>query len=120
VAPYTVAWDTTQAAPGAHTLTAVAWDAVGNSATATRTVTVANPFGQVNLAWNANSETDLAGYRVYFGTTSGTYSNSVNVGNITGYTVTGLAPGNVYYFVVTASDQGGAESLASNQVSAAR
>jgi hypothetical protein len=116
-APYTVAWDTRLAAQGVHTLTAVAWDAAGNSATATRTVTVANPLGQVNLAWNANGETDLAGYKLYVGTSSGVYGAPVTLGNVITHTVTGLTPGNTYYFVVTAYDQGGAESAFSNQVS---
>jgi fibronectin type 3 domain-containing protein len=83
-------------------------------------VTVSNALAQVNLAWNANTETDLAGYKVYRGTTSGVYSTTYNVGNVIAYTVTGLAPGNIYYFVVTAYDTGGFESLVSNEVSAAK
>jgi YD repeat-containing protein len=41
-APYNCAWNTTTAADGAHTLTAVAYDAAGNSSRADRSVTVAN------------------------------------------------------------------------------
>ena len=42
-APYSVPWDTTTASNGSHTLTAVARDAAGNSATSTPvTVTVSN------------------------------------------------------------------------------
>src|SRR5207245_9670344 len=42
-APYAVSWDTTTASDGAHTLTAVARDTSGNTATAAAiTVTVAN------------------------------------------------------------------------------
>jgi hypothetical protein len=119
--PYTVAWDTTTAVNGVHTLTAVAWDAAGNSATATRTVTVTNLLALVNLAWNANTESDLAGYKVHVGTASGVYTLlNINVGNVTSFTVTGLAPGDVYYFAVTAYDTGGAESGVSNEVSATR
>jgi Big-like domain-containing protein len=40
--PYGVAWDTTKVSNGAHTLSAVARDAAGNSATASRSVTVSN------------------------------------------------------------------------------
>jgi hypothetical protein len=42
--PYSVAWDTTTTTPGSHTLTAVARDAAGNTATsAPVTVTVSSP-----------------------------------------------------------------------------
>ena len=45
-APYSIAWDTTTASNGAHTLTAVARDAAGNTTTsAAVTVTVANNTG---------------------------------------------------------------------------
>jgi len=119
--PYTVAWDTTGVVNGLHTLTAVAWDAAGNSATATRTVTVTNVFPLVNLAWNANTEPDLAGYKVHVGTASGVYTLlNVDVGNVTSFTVTGLAPGAVYFFAVTAYDTSGFESGVSNEVSAAK
>ena len=120
-APYTVSWNTTTTTQGVHTLTAVAWDAAGNSATATRTVTVSNPLATVQLAWDANTEADLAGYRVKVGTTSGVYTlSNISVGNVTSYTVTGLPPGDVYYFAVTAVNLSGAESVVSNEVSASR
>jgi len=42
-APYSIAWNTTTASNGSHTLTAVARDAAGNTATsAAVTVTVSN------------------------------------------------------------------------------
>jgi hypothetical protein len=116
VAPYTIAWDTTTASPGPHTLTAVAWDASGNQRTSTAVaVTVSNP--QVKLAWNANTETDLAGYTVYVGEASGVYSTIFEVGNITTFTVPSLLPAHLYYFAVTASNQSGNESAFSNEVS---
>ena len=63
----------------------------------------------------------VAGYRVKVGTSSGVYSTAnVDVGNVTAFTVTSLAPGNVYYFAVTAYDSSGAESGFSNEVSAAK
>jgi len=68
------------------------------------------------LSWNANSESDLAGYKVYYGTSSGNYGNPIDVGNQTTYTVTGLT-GSTYYFAVTAYNTSGTESGYSNEVS---
>jgi fibronectin type 3 domain-containing protein len=70
----------------------------------------------VRLSWNANSEPDLAGYKVYYGTSSRTYATSVNVSAVTTYTLTGLT-GGTYYFAVTAYDTTGNESGFSNEVS---
>jgi fibronectin type 3 domain-containing protein len=72
---------------------------------------------EIQLAWDPNPETNLAGYKVYYGLAPGNYSLAINLGNQTTYTVTGLAVG-TYYFVVTAYDTSGLESDASNQVSA--
>ncbi|MGZ4412332.1 MAG: hypothetical protein ACXVY8_09395, partial [Gaiellaceae bacterium] len=41
-APYSASWDTTTAANGSHTLSAVATDSSGNTATSSGTVTVSN------------------------------------------------------------------------------
>ncbi len=41
--PYSVSWDTSALAPGAHSLAATAVDALGNATTVTRAVTVADP-----------------------------------------------------------------------------
>lgn len=72
----------------------------------------------VSLAWDANSESDLAGYKIYASLTSGSYisSNSVDVGNVTSYTVTGLQASTTYYFVATAYDTDGYESDYSDEV----
>ncbi len=71
----------------------------------------------VQLAWNPNTETDLAGYRIYSGTSPGSYTRPmINVGNVNAYTVTNLTATTTYYFVVTAYDSAGNESLRSNEV----
>ena len=84
--------------PGAPTL---------NSATA--------GTGQVVLAWSR--VTVATGYSVKYGTTSGTFTTTIDAGNVTGYTVTGLTQGTTYYFVVVAYE-GAATSANSNQRSA--
>ncbi len=66
------------------------------------------------LSWDTNTETDLAGYHVHYGTASGVYSVVVPVGNITTYTVTGLGPG-TYYFAMTADNTSGGRSGFSNE-----
>jgi hypothetical protein len=71
----------------------------------------------VTLAWDPNGEADLGGYRVRYGQTSGSYTQSVDVGNVTTATLLDLQPGVTYYIVVTAYNTAGLESLPSNEVS---
>jgi hypothetical protein len=70
-----------------------------------------------SLAWDANSEPDLAGYRLYWGTGSGTYQFTQQLGLTTNHTVTNLVLGQTWYFVVTAFNTSGLESGPSNEVS---
>jgi len=69
------------------------------------------------LQWAANSESDLAGYKIYQGTTSGSYGLSVAVGKVTTYTASNLQDGLTYYFAITAYDTSGNESPPSFEVS---
>ena len=73
------------------------------------------------LTWDAVSDPNLSGYRVYYGTAPGTYLQSpgqgVNAGNVTTYTVTGLGGATTYYFVATTYDTSNRESTFSNEVS---
>ena len=71
----------------------------------------------VTLAWDPNTESDLAGYKVYYGTVSGAYGTVISIGTQTTYTVTGL-PAGTFYFAVTAYNTSGLESGFSNEVSA--
>ncbi len=70
----------------------------------------------MTLAWDPSA--GATSYRLYYGSSSGTYPNSINTGAATSATVTGLTSGQRYYFVVTAVGSTGAESAYSNEVSA--
>jgi hypothetical protein len=85
--------------------------------TALFSFTSADSAAQINLAWDPNTESDLAGYRVYYGIASGTYGTPADVGNVTAYTLNGLTPGVTYYIAVTAYDTAANESGYSNEVS---
>jgi hypothetical protein len=74
--------------------------------------------GSATLSWmppTTNTDgsplTNLAGYKVYWGTSPGNYSSSVTLNNpgLTSYVVGNLTPG-TYYFVATALNSVGAES----------
>jgi hypothetical protein len=54
----------------------------------------------LTLAWDPISDPGVAGYRVYYGSGSRVYTNSVAVGT-TSVTISNLAPGTTYYFAVT-------------------
>ncbi len=107
----------TSVAAGSTTVTSTT---LGISGSTTLTVL---KTGSATLAWSApttNTDgtplTDLAGYKVYYGTSSGNYTQSINIGNVTTYTVSNLSPG-TYYFSVTSYDSSGIESTYSNEVS---
>ena len=75
--------------------------------------------GEVNLAWDPNTEPDVAGYRVYYGLGSRNYDQVMDAGNCTSCVVTGLVQGRTYYFAATAVNTASIESDFSNEVSAA-
>ena len=69
----------------------------------------------VTVRWDANSESDLAGYRIYYGSASRSYSDSITVGLTTSY-VLNLSPNKVYFLAVKAYDQSDNLSEFSNEV----
>lgn len=72
----------------------------------------------VTLAWDANPEPDIAGYKVYWGTTSGEYTDTLEVPGADPepqVTVEDI-PTRLTYFVVTAYNTDGLESEYSNEV----
>ena len=79
-------------------------------------------FAAITLNWTApttntdgSTLTDLAGYKIYYGNSSGNYTSAVNVGNVNNYTFSSLSDG-AYYFAATAYDTSGVESSLSNEV----
>jgi len=72
---------------------------------------------EVTLEWDPNSELDLAGYKIYWGTTSGNYISNVDVGKQTTYTITDLSEGQTYYIAAKAYDEADNESGYSVEVS---
>jgi len=78
---------------------------------------VAATAGSLSLAWDPNTEDDLAGYKVYIGTASQTFSQIIDVGHVTAFTVTDLLEGETYFSTVTAYDIFVNESNFSNEVS---
>ena len=72
----------------------------------------ASTAGTATLTWNASTESDLTGYKVYRGTGSGTYGAPLATlpKTTTNYAATGLQNGTTYFFVITAYDSAGNES----------
>ncbi len=99
---------------GTHSVTVTASD---GSLTDSRNVTVnVNYYSQATLTWDANTESDLSGYRLYYGTSSGNYSNSEDAGNKTSHSLSGLKSGQTYYIVARAYDSSGNESDDSSEI----
>lgn len=80
----------------------------------------------VKLGWDANSEPDLVGYRLYRSTVDGVYAYGETSANLVAEIpkdttpleyVDRNIPDGTYYWVVTAYDSEGHESGPSNQVS---
>ena len=83
------------------------------------TVSLMAANNSLKLEWDPNSEKDLAGYNVYYGTSSGSYAHGVDVGNETSCLIpySEFESGKTYYFAATAYDESGNESDYSNEVS---
>ena len=79
-------------------------------------------LGSATLSWTPPTENEdgtalsnLAGYRIYWGTTTGSYPNSVTINNpgVVMFVVDNLVPGS-YVFAITAFNIAGVESVYSN------
>jgi hypothetical protein len=85
----------------------------------------APPTGTITLSWTAPQTradgtplTDLAGYRIYYGTSSGLYTQSVTVNSAsaTTYTLANLAAG-TYYLTMKSFDTSNIESAGTAEAS---
>ena len=61
---------------------------------------------QLTIGWDASGGA-VAGYTMHYGTKSGHYDYSIDVGNSTSCTISGLQEGATYYFAVTAYNGSG-------------
>jgi hypothetical protein len=68
-----------------------------------------------SLAWDPNPESDIAGYKVFQGTASGTYGTPVDVGKTTTYQPQSVDWTRRMYFAVKAYNTAGLESPFSNE-----
>ena len=70
----------------------------------------------LSLSWNANTESDLAGYTVYYGNTTGIYTSFKDVFNVTSYVISNVTEDKTYYITLRAYDKSGNESKSSQEV----
>ena len=68
------------------------------------------------MAWDPNTEPDVAGYKVYYGTSPRTYGPGIDVGSVRTFALTGLIKGRRYFIAVRAYDTSRHESDFSNEV----
>ena len=77
------------------------------------------PTSTVSLSWNANAESNIAGYKIYAGRTTGTYTASgspVDVGNSIEGTFT-INDYGFWFFAITAYNTALEESGFSSETS---
>jgi hypothetical protein len=96
---------------GSYVVTASA-AGVGSS---TFNLTNSTGIATATASWNPNSEPNIAGYKLSYGSQSGTYTTTIDVANVTTWLLT-LTSGQRYYFVVQAYNTSGLVSPRSSEV----
>jgi hypothetical protein len=69
----------------------------------------------IALAWIASTNPIVAGYNIYYGSTTRNYTNVVSAGGASTVTVSNLLAGSTYYFAATAYTADGLESAFSSE-----
>jgi PA14 domain/K319L-like, PKD domain len=80
-------------------------------------VSAASAEASVRLAWEANTEPDIAGYRLSYGTTSGQYATTIDVGNVTTFDFFEPNTSVKYFLAVRAYNAAGLSGPYSNEIS---
>ena len=80
----------------------------------------AQTTGAVTLAWPPSPSANVAGYKIYYGISSGNYMSAVPVSGATttNVTIKGLISGVTYYFAATSCDSSGNQGIFSPEISA--
>jgi parallel beta-helix repeat protein len=73
-------------------------------------------YTSINLNWNANTEPILNGYKIYYGTTSGSYGTPIVIGKVTSYKLANLTNGTPYYLAISSLNTIGAESALTPEI----
>ena len=79
-------------------------------------ISAAQAAPTVTLRWDPAPGSNIAGYRLYYGTRSGVYTQHLDLGNTTTSLVSNLREGQTYFFAVSAYTTKG-ESVPSHEVS---
>ena len=73
----------------------------------------------VQLAWDPSPESNIAGYRLSYGTASRQYTTTIDVGNVTTFDFFEPNPSVKYFLAIRAYDTDGLVSSYSNEISTA-
>jgi hypothetical protein len=76
---------------------------------------VGSPSAPIALTWTPSTDPSVAGYNIYYGTASRSYTNVVSNGGLSFVTISNLLSGNTYYFAATSYNAAGLESAYSGE-----
>lgn len=72
--------------------------------------------GTTTIGWQSNDDPFTAGYRLYLGESSGEYTESFDVGNVTEFELSEIKTGHEYYCAISTLNVFGFESVLSNEI----